>query len=582
MAATVDLSRVIFIVLREMRKPILAIIIVYSLSIVGMVIIPGPVVDGKAQYLSIFHAFYFMTYTATTTGFGEIPFPFSNAQRFWAIVCLYISVITWFYAIGSIIRLVQNPYLGKALAEHDFSNKVERISGDFFIICGFGDTGSVLARGLSDARLTAVIIDSSEERIKALQLRDYKVPMPGLFADASVPKHLIEAGIRRADCKAIVSVTSNEETNLKISAMARILNPGIDVITKSKVEIWEETLATIGGKVHIIDPFKTYAQLLAFSIVQRYFYSFNNWLVGDKSTELEQPLSPPNQGLWIICGFGRMGQEIKRALNKQGLRTAIIDPKPISPDEENVEKFVLGLTTVRTLKLAGIEQAVGIVTGTDDDGQNVSILLNARSINPNVFTVVRQNSHENFAAFQAAKADMVMQPSLVAARRIMLLLKAPLLKPFFKYFLVHQDRDHEMNDVISWVKMCVGDGDKVPPLLTSFDITDKNAKVLMRVLENDSVQLGDLLKDPRNRTKPLDLVALVVQSDEGKVIILPGSDYLVKAGDQLLLCGTDLGYRLFLATVNNEYKLYHVRTGLRQPRSFFMQWYVRKMGREGL
>ena len=62
MAATVDLSRVIFIVLREMRKPILAIIIVYSLSIVGMVIIPGPVVDGKAQYLSIscflFHDVY--------------------------------------------------------------------------------------------------------------------------------------------------------------------------------------------------------------------------------------------------------------------------------------------------------------------------------------------------------------------------------------------------------------------------------------------------------------------------------------------------------------------------------------------
>ncbi len=579
MAATVDLSRVLFIVLREMRKPILAIIIVYSLSIAGMVIIPGPVVDGKTQYLSIFHAFYFMTYTATTTGFGEIPFPFSNAQRFWAIVCLYISVITWFYAIGSIIRLVQNPYLAKALAEHDFSNKVDRISDDFFIICGFGDTGSVLARGLSDARLTAVIIDSSEERIKALHLRDYKVPMPGLFADASVPKHLIEAGIRRDNCKAIVSVTSTEETNLKISAMARILNPGIDVITKSKVEIWEETLATIGGKVHIIDPFKTYAQLLASSIVQRYFYSFNNWLVGDKSTELEQPLSPPDQGLWIICGFGRMGQEIKRALNKQGLKTAIIDPQQISPDEENVEKFVLGLTTVRTLKLAGIDQAVGIVTGTDDDGQNVSILLNARSINPNIFTVVRQNSHENFTAFQAARADMVMQPSLVAARRIMLLLKAPLLKPFFKYFLDHQDRNHEMNDVISWVKTCVGDE---VPLLTSFRITDENANVLLRALENNPVHLGDLLKDPRDRTIPLDLVTLVVQSEKGELVILPGRDYLIQAGDQLLLCGTDLAYRLFLATVNSEYKLYYVRTGLRKPRSFFMQWYVRKMGREGL
>jgi voltage-gated potassium channel len=579
MAASVDLSRVTFIVLREMRRPILAIIIVYSLSIAGMIIMPGPVVNGETQYLSIFHAFYFMTYTATTTGFGEIPFPFSNAQRSWAIICLYISVITWFYAIGSIIRLIQNPYLSKALAEHEFSNKVERISGEFIIICGFGDTGSVLARGLSDARLTAVVIDSNEERIKALKLRDYKVPMPGLFADASVPKHLIEAGIRRADCKAIVSVTSNEETNLKISALARILNPNIEVITKSKVEIWEETLATIGGKVHIIDPFKTYAQLLASSIEQRYFHSFNNWLVGDKSTELKQPLCPPKDGLWIICGFGRMGQEIKRALNKQGLKTAIIDPKPISPDEDNVETFVLGLTTARTLKLAGIEQAVGIVTGTDDDGQNVGILLNARSINPHLFTVVRQNSHENAAAFKAAKADMIMQPSLVAARRIMLLLKAPLLKPFFKYFVVNQDRAHEMNDVISWVQESIGD--KVP-LLTSFHVTQKNAKALADFLENDSFQLGDLLKDPRDRTQVLDLVVLVAKSAGESVEVLPGSNYSVKINDQLLLCGTDFSYRLFRVTVNNEYKLYHVRTGLRQPRSYFMQWYVRKMGREGL
>ena len=157
------------------------------------------------------------------------------------------------------------------------------------------------------------------------------------------------------------------------------------------------------------------------------------------------------------------------------------------------------------------------------------------------------------------------------------------------------------NDATATDELEVGDNDQLSGYITAHINADlliilsdidayydmdprkhKNAKVLMRVLENDSVQLGDLLKDPRNRTKPLDLVALVVQSDEGKVIILPGSDYLVKAGDQLLLCGTDLGYRLFLATVNNEYKLYHVRTGLRQPRSFFMQWYVRKMGREGL
>ncbi|MBS3953958.1 MAG: hypothetical protein KGZ88_13500, partial [Methylomicrobium sp.] len=150
MAESIDLNRVSFIVMREMRSPIIALIVVYAVSILVMVSIPGPVIEGKTHNMSIFHALYFMTYTATTTGFGEIPYEFNNAQRFWAMACLYVSVITWFYAIGSIVRLFQNPFFVRALEERQFTKAVKRISGPFFIVCGFGDTGSLLARGLSD------------------------------------------------------------------------------------------------------------------------------------------------------------------------------------------------------------------------------------------------------------------------------------------------------------------------------------------------------------------------------------------------------------------------------------------------
>lgn len=194
MVVSVDLSRITFIVMREMRGPLIALLTVYSISIIGMVFIPGIEIDGEVQYMSVFHAFYFMTYTATTTGFGEIPIQFSDAQRFWAIFCLYISVITWLYAIGSIIRLLQNPFLMRALSEWQFSRGVRRIEAPFVIMCGFGDTGSVLMRGLSDYGFPAVIIDSDEERIKAIQLRNYTVATPSFCGDASVPKHLIEAG----------------------------------------------------------------------------------------------------------------------------------------------------------------------------------------------------------------------------------------------------------------------------------------------------------------------------------------------------------------------------------------------------
>ncbi|MCK5191455.1 MAG: NAD-binding protein, partial [Methylococcales bacterium] len=227
MAAFVDLSRVTFIVMREMRSPLIALLLVYSISILGMVFIPGIEIEGETQYLSIFHAFYFMTYTATTTGFGEIPIEFSDAQRFWAIICLYGSVITWFYAIGTIIRLFQNPFLLRAFSEWRFSRGVQRIQEPFVILCGFGDTGSVLMRGLSDYGFPAVVIDNDEERIKALRLRDYKVVLPSFCGDASVPKHLIEAGLRRPHCKAVIAITNSEEANLKISALARLLNPSV-------------------------------------------------------------------------------------------------------------------------------------------------------------------------------------------------------------------------------------------------------------------------------------------------------------------------------------------------------------------
>ena len=48
MSNTVSSQRVTFIVLRFMRKPILVLVSVYAISMVGWVIIPGVIVDGKS------------------------------------------------------------------------------------------------------------------------------------------------------------------------------------------------------------------------------------------------------------------------------------------------------------------------------------------------------------------------------------------------------------------------------------------------------------------------------------------------------------------------------------------------------
>ncbi|MCK5829470.1 MAG: NAD-binding protein [Methylococcales bacterium] len=578
MAAAVDLSRITFIVMREMRGPLIALLLVYSVSIVVMVFIPGIQMNGETQYMSIFHSFYFMTYTATTTGFGEIPLKFSNAQRFWAIICLYSSVITWFYAIGSIIHLLQNPFFVRALSEWQFSRRVQRIQEPFVILCGFGDTGSVLTRGLSDYNIPAVIIDSDEERIKALQLRNYTVLMPGFCGDASVPKHLLEAGLRRSNCLAVIAITNSEEANLKISALARLLNPSVGIISMSKVEVFEETLATLGGEVHVVDPFKTFAKVLNAAIHNPGFYSFNNWLVRDKGATLDRYIMPPI-GTWIICGYGRMGHEINRVFNKSGIKTVVIDPHTPS-EEDQVDKYIIGRTTTKTLAEAGIENAVGILSGTNDDGHNLGILLNARYFNTRLFTIVRQNLHENEIAFRETDVDMIMQPTLVAARKILFILIAPLLKTFFRYLLENKPgRKEEMEIIIHRLRAKIGNQQ---PHLVTVNFTRKNSTAVIDLLDKDEcVYLHHLTMDPRDRDKRLDLVVFVIKSGEHE-IVLPPDNYEIQENDQLLFCGTSLSHRLFNATINSEYKLFYIQKGVYKPRSYLARWVTKKMNKIGI
>lgn len=566
-----ELSRVSFIVMRAMRAPLMTLLIVYSLAIVVMSFIPGIEVAGEVQYLSIFHSFYFMTYTATTTGFGELPVEFSNAQRLWAIVCLYVSVVTWFYALGSIIRLFQNAFFIRAVEEWRFARSVRRIVGPFYIVCGFGDTGSVLVRGLNDAGLNVVVIDSSEERIQALLLRNYKGIVPGLCADASVPNYLIEAGLLSPSCKGVVSITSNEDVNLKISAVVRLLNPTIGIITMSKERDFEETLATLGGEVHIVDPFKTFAKVLNACINNPEFYALNNWLVGDKNSSLKTYVQPP-VGRWIICGYGRMGMEANHVLTKNGVKTSVIDPHSRKRDEE-IETYIVGGTNAKTLEMAGIDEAVGILAAANDDGCNLGVLLNARSLNSDLFTIVRQNSHKNELAFTMADADMIMQPTLVTARKILLLLVAPLLKHFFAYLLAKEEgRKEVVTHVISLLRKKIS-GEK--PILVTIDFTaEKSSAVIESLNAGDEVLLKDIITDPRNREKELDLVPFVIKSGD-KETVLPAADYSIKKGDQLLFCGTAKAKQLLKSNINSEYTLAYLRTGKYPAMGCFMTWYER-------
>ncbi len=94
---------IFYILLRRLRKPLILLIVVYAVSILGFWLIPGQDDQGNVWYMSFFHAFYFVSYMASTIGFGEIPYAFSDAQRLWAMFTIYATVIGFIWCAEAVI-----------------------------------------------------------------------------------------------------------------------------------------------------------------------------------------------------------------------------------------------------------------------------------------------------------------------------------------------------------------------------------------------------------------------------------------------------------------------------------------------
>jgi hypothetical protein len=182
----------------------------------------------------------------------------------------------------------------------------------------------------------------------------------------------------------------------------------------------------------------------------------------------------------------------------------------------------------------------------------------------------------NQVVFQAAKADFIMQPSLVSARRILFILIAPLLKSFFEQLRNRADNrdDSFVTDIIAQLREAVGGAN---PRVWTVDTAVQPATALSGLAaQGTTVSLGDLLRDPVDRDRRLDCVPLVAQ-DEGGETVMPGDYYPVRPGSQILLCGTSRAKWLLDATLNNEYTLRYLITGVDEPRGTVMRWLSRRL-----
>ena len=120
----------------------------------------------------------------------------------------------------------------------------------------------------------------------------------------------------------------------------------------------------------------------------------------------------------IICGFGRVGQEIARQLQKDNMHFIVIDRNFDNiklAKRLNILAIHDDASKNRVLKNAGINRgATTVLCTTGDDVSNVYVTLSSRYLNPKIKIISRANRDDNIKKLQQAGADHVIQPFEIA------------------------------------------------------------------------------------------------------------------------------------------------------------------------
>jgi Trk K+ transport system NAD-binding subunit len=547
------MGSVFFIVLRRMRAPLITLIVIYAVSLLGLVLIPGVDANGKpTPPLSFFHAFYFVSYTASTIGFGEIPAAFSDPQRMWATVTIYLSVIGWTYSILTILALFSDRAFQQALAASRFRRRVRRMAEPFYLICGCGETGGLLIHALDRLGMRFVVVELDEARIVELELEDFRGDAPSLVADASQPQTLLLAGLRHAKCRGVLALTNHDEANLAIAVAVRLLNPDIPVLCRAERAEMAARMSAFGAD-HIVNPFEIFGQLLAQAVHAPASYRLHEWLTGTPGTRLRVGDDPPS-GRWVICGYGRFGRSVVAQLAREGMDIALIDPNPAAAPGFRV--LVGSGIEEGALHEAGVPVAEGFVAGTDDDINNLSIAAAARKLNPKLFIVLRQNQQARRELFEAFAADLTVVPSEIVAHACLALLTTPLLPVFLR--LAEAENDEWAWSLLARMRLRLGD--EVPECWSVRLDAESATAVHDWLGRGGALPLAALLVDPAERETQLACVPLLLRRD-GADRLLPVVTEELRGGDEILCAGSHAARARQELMLQNANALAYVLTG---------------------
>ncbi|MFC1688762.1 potassium channel family protein [Pseudomonadota bacterium] len=569
------MNDIVWLTMRRMRTPLILMILVYSVSVFGMVHILGQDAQGNPMDVGYLDAMYFVAILATTIGFGEVPVAFTHAQRLYVFIILFPNVIAWLYSIGTIITLFVDPQFRADMARSRFARKVRRGSDDFYVVCGFGHTGRMIVSGLLKRGISAAILERQESIIHSLSLIDEFAHLPALAGDVTDRRLLDMAGLGEdvRNCAGVIAITNDDHANLTIAITSKLLRPELPVLARSETRRVVANMASFGTDV-TVDPYTIFAERFYLALRSPTKYLVQDWLISVPGSRLRGETSPPD-GHWILAGIGRFGSRMAAKLDEAGVPFTVIDVHPDRVDSRPGSVLGRG-TEAQTLLQAGIRNGCGIIAGTGDDVDNLSIIMTALELNPDLFVVARQENPQNDELFDASGAHLVARRSLIVARRILFMATTPLLSVFIDHLIKHDDQfairvEKRLANVLKG---------RSPSLWTVNLVGAWSESLRAAEKENVPILLKHVTQHARTpEAEDLPCICLLIERGD-KRLFLPGSGKELRQGDALLFAGRESARREMLFALREPTALVSLASGRLQPRGAVMRMLARRRANE--
>jgi voltage-gated potassium channel len=136
---------------------------------------------------------------------------------------------------------------------------------------------------------------------------------------------------------------------------------------------------------------------------------------------------------YILCGFGRVGQEIARELCERDAPFVVVEQTFEQAEHARAFGYLVvqgDAADERVLNQVNLSSARCLLAASDSDAGNTYITLTAKSVNPGCHVVARCGAPHNEEKMKLAGADRVLSLYSMGGRRMVLAALQPLAADF--------------------------------------------------------------------------------------------------------------------------------------------------------